>query len=116
MKARRGFLSLDVAIALGMAVILAITLASAVGKQRLAAAKLSDLRQATRLAEETLTSLQMGTKPPAGMEGAKVSKKNLGESNDAPGFVWVEVTAAWHGRPVEMTGLVPRGNAPKAAP
>jgi len=118
MRRSRGWVFLEVLMAIMIVAILVAILGLAVASHQRGLKHLADSRSATRLAESALISLQSGQSPsiPADAEG-KPSTSNLAfhelsVSPDFPGQVWIEVHAAVNGRQASLVGLVPRNSLP----
>src|SRR5262249_28813920 len=99
----RGFFLTDTIIGIGILGILTIVLTSAAGHYHRGSERLTDSRQAARLAEQTLLAIQSNQSPPAAGEGQSITITPLaGEMRDLPkGCVWVRVEVAHNGRHAE---------------
>src|SRR5688572_2067671 len=107
---RNAFFIADAVMGIAIVAVLSVSLIGVLGRRRQAAQKLSDLREATRAAEATLTDLQAGGPPPAPGSGKVV--RSLAPSETA-GNAWVEVEATVGGQRAVLAGLVPAGAATK---
>jgi type II secretory pathway pseudopilin PulG len=110
-RAHRGWVFLDVLMAITIVAILTAILGLAVASHRRGLKHLADSRSATRLAESALISMQSGQSPsiPA---NSNLAFHELPVSPDLPGDVWIEVEASVNGRPASLVGLVPRNSLP----
>jgi hypothetical protein len=100
---RRGFLSMDLAAGLGLAVFLLMILTGVIVQQRGAESRLARVRAAVRTAEASLLQLQNG-------QGAASETKVDRLADAAPaGHAWVRVTATGHEAAAagSIVGLVP---------
>ena len=112
---RAGWFFLDTVMAIAIVAILLIVLTAAVTRQRKAADRLADSRDAMRLAEQTMTSLQSGravTQAPGG--GIRVEK--LDTPSDLPQCAWARVTVTRGNSSRELIGLVRADALPKENP
>ena len=106
-RSRRGFLMLDVSVALVVVTILTVALAITMGHQRRAMTRLSDTRQAIRLAEQALAELQRSGATALGGEDIDL-KLVPAEGPDAPtGWRWMRVAVTYRRGAAELTGLIP---------
>jgi type II secretory pathway pseudopilin PulG len=105
MRRRRGWVFMDVVMALILISLIAMMLAIAAGWNRRALDHLSDSRAAARLAESSLISLQSGQAPAS---GAPITFRKLSASTEIPGHAWVEVDAAVKKHHATLVGLVPQ--------
>ena len=104
---RRGFMVIETITGLILIIALAATLTAALVRQHTAAQKLSDSRAAMRLAEETITALQLGRPPPAREEGVVIEIAPLAPAQGSPDHAWVRVRVTLRtGRSVSLTALV----------
>ncbi len=104
---RRGFMLVDVTVGLIIIGLVGVLLATSLGRQRAATQRLGDSRDAARLAEESLTRLQMQQDLPPETARRKVTVRYLPDAPPSPGQSWAEVTATIQGRSVTLTGAVP---------
>ena len=109
MRRRKAFLIADAVIGIAIVAVLSVSLIGALGRRRQAAQKLSDLREATRAAEATLTELQAGGPAPASGSG-KVLRPLAASAT--PGLAWVEVEATVGSQRAVLAGVVPAGRVP----
>jgi len=112
MRRSRGWVFLEVLMAIVIVAILTAILGLAVVSHQRGLKHLADSRSATRLAESALISLQSGQSPsiPA---GSNLAVHELPVSPDIPGNVWIEVDATVNGRQASLVGLVPRNSLPR---
>jgi type II secretory pathway pseudopilin PulG len=111
---RRGWFLMDAIFAMGIIVLLAAVLASAVSRQRKGSDRLAASREAIRLAEQTITALQIGQSAPTAPEGATIEILPISSPKEVPGFEWVTIRVTRDGRKSELIGLVraSRGGTP----
>jgi type II secretory pathway pseudopilin PulG len=111
MRHSRGWVFLDVVMAIMIVAILAAILGFAAASHQRGLKHLADSRSATRLAESALISMQSGQSPsiPA---NSNLAFHELPVSPEFPGKVWIEVDAAVNGRQASLVGLVPRNSLP----
>src|SRR3712207_4039456 len=89
---RRGFVSVDAVIGLGIVAVLAAALAVAVNRKQHAADRLADMRDASSAAEHALAQMQTGGAP--AFTGVQVERQQPGDDAAVPaGYVWVRVRA-----------------------
>ena len=118
---RRGLFLADVVIGLALLTVVAVLFTVAVGRQRRAGQRLADHREATRLAEAALTSLQAGRaaapQPPA-TDAVVTVREVVDAAPSSPNTRWAEARVEYHGRTVTLVGPVPAGSvaAPSAPP
>jgi hypothetical protein len=104
---RKGWVFLDVVMALTIVAILGLVLGSAADARQRALNHLADSRAAERLAESALISLQAGQAAP----GGAVIVHNLSIAAPVPDRNWVEVDATVNKREAAIIGLVPKGRS-----
>ena len=92
--------------ALVILIVLAAALTMAIGRQNRASQRLAESREATRLAERTLTTLQAGQPPPAPLEGAIIEIAPLHAASEVPGCTWVRIRVTNNGHAAGLVGLV----------
>jgi type II secretory pathway pseudopilin PulG len=97
----------DVTIALIIIGMVATLLVTSLSRQRSAAQRLSDSRNATRLAEDALTRLQARQGPPASTATQTIAIRYLRDPAPQTGSRWAEVTVTIGGRTARLTGTVP---------
>jgi type II secretory pathway pseudopilin PulG len=105
---RRGWVAADAITALAIVLILLGVLTTAVTRQQRGANRLAETRAAVRLAEDTLTAMQSGAKPPATPDGMKVTVRPAEAKSELaapPAFVWVDITITHRGRDTTLSGL-----------
>ena len=91
---------------------LAVLLASAVGRERAAAAHLADSRSAARLAERAVLALQLHQHLEQVGGAVHVTRLVNTDAATAPaGFAWVKLQASVGGRNADLTALVPADSA-----
>jgi type II secretory pathway pseudopilin PulG len=88
---------------------LATLLAVATRRHERAARTLADAREATRLAEATLTALQTGAPRPAPPSGAAVRITTDPTPVSIPGCRWTTVSVTLNGRTSQLTGITRTG-------
>jgi hypothetical protein len=111
----RGFFLADVITGIGILAILVVVLAAATKEYRRGTEKLADSRQAVRLAEHAMLTLQSAKELPITPEGDSIEIAPLPETRGLPqGCVWVRVTARHNGHAAELIGVV-RSDAIKGA-
>lgn len=111
MHGRRGFLVADIGIGLAITALVAVLLATAVGRHNRAASRLADSRAAVRMAEAVLIGLQT-RKPAPAVEEAAVDVQRSPASDGPAGWEWATVTVEHRGRSAVLTGLVPAEGGP----
>jgi|ERR1700678_2331059 hypothetical protein len=111
MRARRGWVFIDVVMAMILVSLIAAMLGAAADWHQRALRHLADSRSATRLAESAILSMQSGQTPPASGDAALTIHK-LSNSSDIPGKTWVEVDATVGKRHASLVGLVPPNTLP----
>ena len=108
-RPQRGFMLVETIGGLIIIIALTATLATALIRQHNAARKLSDTRAAMRLAEETMTALQLGQPPPTQEEGVVIEIAPLGAAEGSPNHAWARVHVTMrNGRGASLIGLVRR--------
>jgi len=100
----RGWVFIDVLNGLIIVAILAAILGAAATARQRAMKRLSDSREAQRVAEAAIISMQAGQ--PAG-NGVVV--RPLSTESPVEGKLWVQVEATVNHRQGEIVGLVPKG-------
>lgn len=108
MRQRRGWVFVDVVMAMILTSLVVAILSTAAGFHQRALRHLADLRAANRLAESALISLQSGEKI-AGGTGVTVHR--ISEASGMPGKAWVEVDASVGDRRASLFGLAPENAA-----
>jgi type II secretory pathway pseudopilin PulG len=111
---RRGFFLIDAIFALGIILLLAGLLTVAMTRQQRATTHFGDARDALRLAERTLTAIQIDQPPPAPPAGSTIEIRPLESATKSPGLRWVSVHVLQHRRSVVLVGIAP--SAPPAIP
>lgn len=111
MRRRRGWVFVDVVMAMILISLIAMMLAVAAAWNRRALDHLSDSRAAARLAESALISLQSGQLPAS---DAPVTFRKLSAGSEIPGHAWVEVDAVVKNHHASLVGLVPQAALPGA--
>jgi hypothetical protein len=106
MRCRRGWVFMDVVMAMILLSLVAAILSTAAGWHQRALRHLADSRAAVRAAESALISLQAGQIPP---NDSTIFLHKLTASSDVPGKAWVEVDAKAGQRSASLIGLVPAG-------
>ena len=112
---RRGFFGTDAIVALLVVAALATALAVAANRYERTQQKLADAREATRLAEATLTALQSGATPPPPPTGARVVVTKDPTPATVANCAWATVAVTLNGRTTELTGLTRADPAARAA-
>ena len=103
-RMRRGWFATEAFVGLTIVLLLIVVLASSVQRQQRASDRLSDSREMMRLAERTITALQMSETPPTAEAGTAVTVTPLHDA--APQKLrWVRVTVTRGGRSVELVGM-----------
>jgi hypothetical protein len=106
---RRGWVMLDVTVALLLISTMAGVLAYTANRQQTHLQFLADTRSASRIAEAALITLQSGqTSLPPG-----ITVHPLSRPAEIPGMVWVQVGAIEAGRTASLVGLVPQASLPR---
>src|SRR3954471_20421471 len=104
---RSGFFLTDLVVGIGILVILTLVLTTAAAQYRRGSQKLADSRQAVRLAEQVMLSLQSDQKPPAAADGDNIDIVPLPETRGLPqGCVWIRVQTRHSGHTAELIGVV----------
>jgi hypothetical protein len=112
MRARNGWVFLDVVMGIILVSLIAAILGAAADFHQRALRHLADSRAAARLAESALLSMQSGQTPPS-YNDASLAFHRLSVSSDSPGNkTWVRVEAAVGGRRASLVGLVPQNALP----
>ena len=111
MRARNGWVFLDVVMGIILVSFIAAILGAAADFHQRALRHLADSRAAVRLAESALLSMQSGQTPPS-YGDASLTFHRLSGSSDSPGKTWVRVEAAVGGRRASLVGLVPQNAVP----
>lgn len=111
MRFRRGWVFIDVVMAMILISLIAAMLGAAANWHQRALRHLADSRSATRLAESAILSMQSGQTPSRGSDAALTIHK-LSDSSDIPGNAWVEVDATVGNRRASLVGLVPQNTLP----
>ena len=106
-KCSRGWVFLDVVMALAIVAILAGILGSAAAARQRALHHLADSRAASRLAESVLISLQSAQPAPAG----SIVIREISTASPVPAEKWIEVQATVNNRQADIIGLVPKGRS-----
>jgi hypothetical protein len=111
MRAPRGWVFVDVVMAMILVSLIAAMLGAAANWHQRALTHLADSRSATRLAESAILSMQSGQTPsPAGDAALTIHK--LSDSSDIPGKTWVQVDATVANHRASLIGLVPQNTLP----
>ncbi|MGD0464046.1 MAG: type II secretion system protein [Tepidisphaeraceae bacterium] len=110
MRARRGWVLLDVLMGMIIVAILGAILGGAAAMHQRGMLHLQDSRTANRLAESALLSMKSHQSPTAS-SGGELFFQKLPDSQ-VPGMSWVEVRAAVHNRTASLIGLVPQDTIP----
>jgi type II secretory pathway pseudopilin PulG len=113
---RGGFFLIDAIFAMGIILLLTAVLTIAMTRQRRAADRMADTRDAVRLAERTLTALQTHRPAPAPPEGSAIEIRPLGAAKPAHGLAWVAVRVTHRGRSTELVGIAPAAPSRTSAP
>ena len=95
----------DIIVGLGVVAILATALAISLSRRQAVSDHLADSREATRVAEQTLTALQSGEKVPASDEHTKIDVKPMSGALEIGTAHWVTVQVTHNGRKVSLSGL-----------
>jgi type II secretory pathway pseudopilin PulG len=103
MRFRRGWVFIDVVMAMILVSIIAAILGAAADWHQRALRHLTNSRAATRLAESAILSMQSG-QTPSNRGEAGLTFHKLSASSDIPGKIWVEVEAT--------VGIVPQNALP----
>jgi hypothetical protein len=111
MRARNGWVFLDVVMGIILVSFIAAILGAAADFHQRAQRHLADTRAAARLAESALLSMQSGQTPRPFGE-ASLAFHRLSASSDFPGKTWVRVEAAVGDRTASLVGLVPQTAVP----
>jgi type II secretory pathway pseudopilin PulG len=111
MRSRRGWVFIDVVMAIILVSIIAAMLSAAADWHQRALRHLTDSRSATRLAESAISSMQSGQTPSQGGDSGLTFHK-LSASSDFPGKTWVQVEATVGNRRASLIGLVPQNALP----
>ncbi len=111
MRIRRGWVFIDVVMAMILVSLIATMLGAAANWHQRALTHLSDSRSATRLAESAILSMQSGQALSQSADAALTIHK-LSDSSDVPGKTWVEVDATVGNRRASLVGLVPQNTLP----
>jgi hypothetical protein len=98
-----GIFIADAVTGLGILLVLGIILGTAIKRYHAGTDRLTDTRFATRLAEQTLLSLQSGQPAPKAAEGDTIEVTPIPDGN------WVRVRVTHRGRAAELLGVVPKG-------
>jgi type II secretory pathway pseudopilin PulG len=117
-RRRRGLFLVDVVVGLAILALVGVIFAVAVGRQNRAAQRLGDQREAVRLAEAALTSLQAGggaAPSPPPLADVSVTVRALPDPPPSPGTRWAEARADVRGRTATLIGAVPAGAVDRAA-
>lgn len=104
-SADRGFVLIDAIAGLALLMTLSVVLAVTIGQRQRASARLSDTRQAARLAERTLIDLQYNRAVAA---DPQVVVTNGEPVAGAPALRWTSVTATVNNRTVTLHGVTGR--------
>jgi hypothetical protein len=104
---RLGFMLFDSLIALGVCSTLMIVIATTLHSEQSASRQLTDIRAATRLAEESLGRLQQGLPLEKPESSDELTVDNVEQGRAIPGFKWIRVNATRNGRTVHLIGLAP---------
>jgi type II secretory pathway pseudopilin PulG len=113
---RRGIIAADVLAAFALLIVTGAVLMIAVTRQRQAATRLADTREAARLAEGALADLQSGLSPSPNSPDSKIVIRPADGGNPIAGQHWVEVEAAVRGQSRILVGLVPDSSPPTTRP
>jgi Tfp pilus assembly protein PilX len=111
MRAPRGWVFVDVVMAMILVSLIAAMLGAAANWHQRALTHLADSRSATRLAESAILSMQSGQTPPQSAD-ATLTIHKLSDASDVPGKTWVEVDATVANRRASLIGLVPQNTLP----
>jgi type II secretory pathway pseudopilin PulG len=114
MRRRTGFMFPDALMALILLSSLAAMFFVAVHQEDVGLQKLSNSREAARLAESAITSMQSGQAIPDSVTSPDIHLKvqPLSDPAPTPDQVWVDVTASVRNASTDVVGLVPRKSAP----
>ncbi|HSU67838.1 MAG TPA: hypothetical protein VLJ39_13260 [Tepidisphaeraceae bacterium] len=112
MRTRRGFLIAEAMTGLALLTVAATVLLVGITRQSFATHTLSDAREATRLAEATLSRLQAG-QPPARPDQPSQVRVTLTPAG--PDQNWANVTVTVASQTRSLVGLVPQAS-PTTAP
>src|SRR5271168_3978959 len=108
MRARRGWVFIDVMMAIILVTLIAAMLGAAADWHQRALRHLVDSRSATRMAESAILSMQSGQSP----SDAGLIFHRLSAPSDSPGKTWVQVEATVGNRRASLVGLVPQNALP----
>ena len=103
---RRGIFITESAIALGLIGFIAASLSLAVVRQNRASQRLENTRQATRLTEQALLSLQVDQVPFPSGDDISIRISGAGVKSSIPGWTWMRVDTQYHGASSGLAGLV----------
>lgn len=109
-REHRGFLMIELVTGLALVAFVVTMMAVALHRQAKVSDRLREAREATMLAERTLTALQTGHSAPASTKGQGVRISHANQEPAGTKWVWVTVDAQVNGRHATLTGLV-RGDA-----
>jgi len=110
MRARHGWVFLDVLMGMIIVALLGAILGGGAAMHERARQHLQDTRTAMRQAESALLSMQSHQKPTLG--NGELSFQKLPDSPQVPGMTWIEVRATVHNRVASVIGLVPETTIP----
>jgi hypothetical protein len=110
-KPVRGFMAVDVVMALGLLGITVAILVSASTRTDRAVDRLSDDRNASRIAEEALIDLEAGLPIPGDDQQTKISVEACQGGAKVSGRRWVRVVVTYHGGRGMLVGLAPENTA-----
>ena len=102
---RRGIIVADIMMGLALLAATAVVLAVAMSREQLAAARLADAREATRIGETVLIHLQTNLPAPQQDPQTQVVIRDC-DGAGLPGHHWVDVTVSVRGRSRSVAGLV----------
>ncbi len=114
MRRRTGFMFPDALMALILLSSLAGMFFVAVHREDMGLKKLSNSREAARLAESAITSMQSGQaiSDDANSPDVHLKVEPLNDPAPTPEQVWVDVTASVRNASTDLVGLVPRKSLP----
>lgn len=100
-----GYFVAEIAIAFVMLAALVVSLTMMVNRHNTAARVLSDRREAVRLAEQKLLSLQSRQIPAPASTEATITAQETADPEPIPGWRWVEVQVEHNGQSAVLYGL-----------
>ena len=104
-QVRRGFFATETVVGLSIILLLIMALATAVQRHQKGSDRLSDSREMMRLAEQTITAMQLGETPPTAAAGTNVTVISLDRPTGMEKLQWVRVTVSRGGRSVTLVGM-----------